>query len=233
MPLTASYINIANQAWALIEDIKNQNAAGPLPTFLGPAGMAVIGRHFPANWLNGISIASVATVPVPAMADMVQRMGYANEAAFHTACDTTDPHLWPVLQMFSHGQNFAGITYGDRIYVAAGHENELDLVLHELVHTLQWSSFMPVTYLRSYIRGFVGSHPAYQNNPAEVQAYGYQYEFRNRAAGVHVNLDANVGAAIRGAQHANGNPGANAAVTQLNQIQVLGITAASAAQGMV
>lgn len=233
MPMTASYANIANQVWALIQTINTQNAGGSLTTYLGPAGTAVIGRHFPANWLSQITIATMSPVPAPNMADLVQRMGYANAQDFETACNQTSPNLWAVLQMFSQGQYFAGITYDDRIYISSHKKDMLDVILHELVHTLQWAQLGPGSFLRCYIRGFAGSYPNYEYNPAEVQAYGRENDFKNGAAGKNVVLNATIGAAIRGATDANGNPNASVAVGKLNTIQSLNITAASATHGMV
>jgi hypothetical protein len=230
MPTIASYHNIAREAWALIQTINATHAAIPLTQFLGPAGTGIIGRHFPANWLEQISITVVPVVPAPSLADLTARMGYADAGAFRVACAGT-ANLWSVLQLFAGGANFTGITYDDRIYVATAHQNELDLVLHELVHTVQWQRLGPTPFLSSYIQGFARSYPNYPQNPAEQRAYGYQREFTHAAVAARAPLRPAIGKAIRAAPDAAGGA-VRDVVQSLNAIPALGITLQSATRGM-
>ena len=186
MPISISYQNIANQASWLVKNIVKSNPTIPLTRFLGPAGTAVIGIHFPHNWLHGINIGSMVNVPAPTLLQLAKIMFYADVPAFRDACNTFDVRLFPVLDMFSRGSNFNGITYNDTIYVKTSKENNLELVVHELVHTLQWEALTPIGFLRAYIQGFVNNldpmaaDGGYKKNPAEVKAYHFENQFKAR-----------------------------------------------------
>ena len=167
MPIAISYQNVANQAWWIVKRIVATNPAVPLTDFLGPAGTAVIEPHFPAHWLDNIKIGHMINVPAPSLADLAKIMFYRDVPTFQLACNTFNPRLLPVLTMFSQGANFNGITYNDTIYMKQSKVNAFEIVVHELVHTLQWEALTPVGFLRTYIAGFVA-----QLNPG-LPDYGY------------------------------------------------------------
>ncbi len=92
-------------------------------------------------------------------------------------------HVWDVLVKFTDPASLAalfGITYNDVIYLTAIHANDLQTIVHELVHTLQWKHFGAQGFLTRYIRGWAenwtntGFLNNYFDNPAEKKAVQYQ-----------------------------------------------------------
>jgi hypothetical protein len=230
MAMAITYDNIAQQAWWLIQTINRNNPSTPLKQYLGPAGDAIIAPHFPNNWLSGIRIHSSNPVPAINMDDFSRIMGYANTSAFETAC-SANPVLWGVLKQFSDGTNFNGITYNDTIYLKTSEKYKLDLILHELVHTLQWSYFKPIQFLQKYISGFVTHYPNYQQNPAEVRAYYFENQFKSRTRSLGPFAGGGLSLSTWGTQIAQ-KPVMQRALGQLTAMASLNINIATATQGM-
>lgn len=184
MPETPTYDNIAKHVWPLLKKLTTHRSESAT-TFLGPAGTAIIARHFPAGWLDKIKIGTcVGGVPAPVMSDLWSAMGYSDETSFKTACGTTHKYLFGVLSGFTNGAGFNGITYDTTIYLKDSEKNDFSLVVHELVHSLQWSHYAAEGFLSRYIEGFaiaLDNGKSYQHNPAEVRAYAEQGSFKTHA----------------------------------------------------
>ncbi len=232
-----SYDNIAKHAWDLI--YRRMTRSDPATTFLGPAGTAILRPHFPAGWLDKIKIGTcVGGVPAPVMSDLWRAMGYSDEPSFETACDTIDTNLFSVLSGFTNGALFNGITYDTTIYLKDSEKDELSLVLHELVHSLQWFHFAKTGFLSRYIEGYTNVFPDYERNPAEASAYGQQREFE-RLANIELGK-AGLGpvdwwgGAIRAAadDKGTGNALVAKAIAALKNIPAMGINAVTAPGGM-
>ncbi len=74
----------------------------------------------------------------------------------------------------------AGMTLGRWILVRRGHEHDLDLIAHELVHVRQWRQLgaarFLVRYLGAYARGRsrgLGHQAAYEAIPLEAEARAF------------------------------------------------------------
>ncbi len=239
MPVTPTYDNLAGYAWPLIHKLM-ANASNAATSFLGPAGTAIIERHFTPGWLNNIKIgAFIGGVPAPVLSDLWTAMGYSDAPSFKRECDKINPKLFAVLSAFTNGAGFTGITYNTTIYVESTRADDLSLAVHELVHSLQWFHFAKTGFLSRYIEGFVKA-ASYDRNPAEIRAYGEQNNFAREAdielARVGLGTLARWGAAIRTATDAKGAGSANAdlpkAIAALMKMTPLGITAATAPSGM-
>ena len=186
MAIQATVKNIADNAWPLVK--LNSGGGTSLATHLGSDGAKIVARHFPANWLNSVKVKAVATIPTPDLNKLWAKMKYKNIDEFKKACDSIDFYLFKAIRNFSAGgATFIGIAYDKTIYLKAGLQHSLDLVVHELVHTLQWAKFTPEEFLRRYIQGYVKAKLVYQNNPAEALAYKFESKFRTAVNSILVN----------------------------------------------
>ena len=178
MSIPATVNNIAENAWPLIRGVSSMGGK-PLTTHLGKGGTGIIARHFPTNWLNDKKAMIMPTVATPDLNGLWKRMKYKSLQDFKAACDRTNKDLFRAVANFSQGgATFLGITYDKTIILKKGFEKSLDLILHELVHTLQWAKYGPEEFLRRYIQGYVNAKLVYKNNPAERVAYGFEDKFR-------------------------------------------------------
>lgn len=191
MALPATYEHIGLYAAAQIALLNSASSVGAqqMAGYLG-ARAAIVQNHFPAGWLNRIRVRVLPVIPAPNLTRLWQDMGYVNLAGFQTACHGTSQYLLSALHLFSHPltPQIVAITYDDVVYLRPAHQHDLSIIVHELVHTLQWNRFGPAGFLTRYIRGFVSSGLNYPMNPAEVRAYHYQNQFRAAAQHNGVNL---------------------------------------------
>jgi len=77
-------------------------------------------------------------------------------------------------------RNVAGITYGDTIVLNARRcpaPPPLSLLVHELVHVVQYAHLSVEAFAARYIRGWADCGFDYARIPLEVQAYALQAEF--------------------------------------------------------
>jgi hypothetical protein len=234
MGIQATIKNIADNAWPLV---KPYSIGGtPLTTHLGKDGVAIVSKHFPSNWLNNVNVKSVATIPTPNLNQLWGRMKYKSEDEFKTACNTTDRYLFDAIKNFSYGGGtFIGIAYDKTIYLKTGVQHTLDLVVHELVHTLQWAKYKPEDFLRRYIQGYVKAKLVYKDNPAEALAYKFERKFRDALNGV---LQKNVGSKLTAYSLSLSNISSKAGVksgsvvTSLKNIKSLNIAKTAATADM-
>jgi hypothetical protein len=238
-PITPTYEELAKYAWPLLQTLTS-NPSQPAKTFLGLAGTAIVERHFTAGWLDKIKIGTYgAGVPAPVLKDLWTAMGYPDQASFKTECDKIHAKLFAVLGAFTNGAGFTGITYNTTIYVTSKSADDLTLVMHELVHSLQWFHYAKTGFLRRYIEGFVTA-PDYKSNPAEARAYAEQNKFKNAANAELLKAKqgtlAKWGGAIRKAANATGAGSLDKdlpiAIAALMQMPKLGLTATTACTGM-
>ncbi len=188
-PITPTYANLATHAWAEIqEEILKKQPGSPILGSLGQAGRRLLEPHFPSDHLSGIKFRAMATVPAPSLPALMARMNYSDINVFRNECNSINSNLFNVIYLFSNGSRFNGIAYNDTIYLKMSMRDELDLILHEVVHTLQWSHLGPETFLSKYISGFCTVFPAYQSNGAEKMAYSCQDYFKKRANGLLPSL---------------------------------------------
>ena len=210
-----TYDNIAENLLPQIQTLTS-NVSTKASLFLGPVGCDIIGRHFPANWLDKIRFGAMAKVPVPSMDLLCQAMHYPsgdNFKAFRDECDTIDKGLYPALDAFTHGEYFLGITWDTTI-------------------SLQWAEFGQKQFLSKYIKGYVAAKLVYRKNPAEKHAFEAQDKFRDeankqlKAAGLP-GLDA-WGAKIMAASGKGGAADLQKAIAALMNMTPLGITKSNA-----
>ena len=179
MPITPTYANVSKYAWILIKGILENKPRSPLMGHLGQAGMAALAPHFPTGHIRTVKFRAMPEVPAPDLYQLFKNMGYKKEPDFKSECNKTHKNLYEVLRAFSQGSGFNGIAYNDTVYLKHNLKDELNLILHETVHTLQWYYYGPEVFLQKYIEGFSKSFPNYKANPAEKIAYGFEGKFRN------------------------------------------------------
>jgi hypothetical protein len=187
MPVAVTYANLGEYVAKKIGGLK-AGGSQKLPDFLGQKA-ATVSQHFPSGWLNKIRVGVRSPLPAPKLVDLLKDMGYRAETDFENACKKTHQNLFPVLKMFSDPlpATLVGITYENVIWLKSGHQNDLSLIVHELVHTLQWDRFGPKGFLEKYLKGFAANYPNYVGNPAEKIAYGFQKQFTPQKAPLKID----------------------------------------------
>ncbi|MCE7523039.1 hypothetical protein [Alloalcanivorax xenomutans] len=72
-----------------------------------------------------------------------------------------------------------GITYKDTYYVRKGHEGNMALHFHELVHVAQWECLGALRFITRYIEE-IGVYK-YEEAPLELMAYTLQHCYESKA----------------------------------------------------
>jgi hypothetical protein len=75
----------------------------------------------------------------------------------------------------------AGMTLGRWILVRRGHERDIDLIGHELVHVEQWRQYGAFGFLRAYLGAYVQGRRAGLSHWAAYRAIPFEAEARERA----------------------------------------------------
>ncbi len=73
---------------------------------------------------------------------------------------------------------FEGITYKNTYFITKGHERNMSLHFHELVHVQQWKLLGASAFISRYIQE-MGSY-GYMSAPLEIMAYDYQHKFERK-----------------------------------------------------
>ncbi|RUM67063.1 MAG: hypothetical protein DSZ06_02090 [Sulfurospirillum sp.] len=78
----------------------------------------------------------------------------------------------------------AGITYKNTYFIKKGHENDIALHFHELVHVIQWKHLGAVPFIQRYMEEI--KKFGYQNAPLEKMAYELQDHFSKRRQPINI-----------------------------------------------
>jgi hypothetical protein len=75
----------------------------------------------------------------------------------------------------------AAMTLGRFVFVRRGHERDVGLVAHELVHVEQWRELGVVQFLRVYLRDYLRGRRAGMTHWAAYRAISLEADARSRA----------------------------------------------------
>jgi hypothetical protein len=117
-------------------------------------GFARLPQYFPANVLASAKVVYLDTLPLPALTS-IGLGGFAH---------------------FLQG-DLDGITYLDTIYIKASKSADAALLVHELIHVLQWRLLGPKRFLALYAEGLARS--GYRKSPLEDMAYRAEERFKS------------------------------------------------------
>jgi len=104
--------------------------------------------------------------------DAVARFAHVDAADVRRARIVVVPVLTP---------GVAGMTLGRWILLRRGHERDLGLVAHELVHVEQWRRHGPVGFLRAYLGAYARGRRAGLAHAAAYRAIPFEAEARARS----------------------------------------------------
>ena len=137
---------------------------------LGPELEQLLERHFSPQLLRRARRVVVAQLPQPP----VPTLGLAR------------------LRDFKRG-DYAGLTLGERVFVRADHAEDAGLMVHELVHVVQWIRLGREAFVERYAAELVEF--GYGQAPLERMAYAHEARFR---AGELYDLETEVQRALDG-----------------------------------
>lgn len=117
-------------------------------------GFPRLAQDFPTDVLASAKVVVLDTLPLPALASMGLG-GFAH---------------------FLQG-DLDGITYLDTIYIKTSKSADPALLVHELIHVLQWRMLGPKRFLALYAEGL--ARFGYRKSPLEDMAYRAEARFKN------------------------------------------------------